>query len=62
MKSPELRARLKRNLNEEGHYVLEEPLMEYVLGIIEGLEDDKEMYYGMLSDTQRWQLQNVLNK
>lgn len=59
MKSPELRARLQRELNEEGNYILEPPLMEYVLGIIEGLEDDKELYYSMLSSTQRWQLENV---
>lgn len=58
MKSPELRARLQRELNEDGYYLVEESLMEYVLGIIEGLEDDKELYYSMLSETQRWQLQN----
>ena len=43
MKSPELRERLKRDLNDGGYYVIEESLMEYVLGIIEGLEDDKDL-------------------
>lgn len=56
MRSPELRERLKRELSEDGYYVIEESLMEYVLGIIEGLEDDKDLYYRMLSETQRWQL------
>lgn len=59
MKSPDLRARLQQELNDDGYYLIEPTLMEYVLGIIEGLEDDKDLYYSMLSSTQRWQLENV---
>lgn len=58
MKSTELRERLQRELTEDGYYLVEGSLMEYVLGIIEGLEDDKDLYRGMLSETQRWQLAN----
>ena len=55
MRSPELRKRLLREM-VDGQYIIDESLMEYVLGIIEGLEDDKDRYYNMLSSTQRWQL------
>lgn len=59
MKSSELRTRLQAELTENGCYRVEKDLMECVLGIIESLEDEKDLYHGMLSETQRWQLENV---
>lgn len=60
MKSTEIRERLKDKLipneSDKQSVLIDKAFLEYLVGIIEGLEDDKELYLSMLSETQLWSL------
>lgn len=65
MKSTEIRERLKDNVipseRDEQSVLIDKAFLEYLVGIIEGLEDDKELYLSMLSETQLWALNRKID-
>lgn len=51
-----LRNILLENKTKEGNYLIDDSLMNKLLKVISDLEYEKQSYYEMLSETQRWQL------